>query len=74
MKVRPSLLARLAVYATALCVVATAEVAGPSIPSAVSALRTLPSEPVLDPVRLILTSILLVGILLEIMQWRATWR
>ena len=74
MKFRASLLARLAVYATALCVVATAELAGPSTRSTLPALRSISPERALDPVRLILAGILLVGILLETTQRRATWR
>ena len=73
MNVPASLLARLAVYAAALFVVAMAQLPGQA-PSAVSALRTGQPDVAISPVRYLLAGILLAGILIEVLRRRPLWR
>ena len=63
--------ARLAVYAAALLVVVTARL--PEASTAVTALRAASPEPVLDPVRIMIAAILVLGIVLELLRRRAVW-
>jgi hypothetical protein len=69
---RPALVARLAVYAAALFVVITAQLPAPAAQSTIAALRTTQQETV-DPVRLLLVGILLIGILIEVLRRRTVW-
>ena len=73
MKVPASLLARLAIYAAALFVVAMAQLPGQA-PSGVSALRTAQPDIAISPVRYLLAGILLAGILIEVLRRRPLWR
>lgn len=65
-------LARLAVYATAIFVVFTAQSPDPA--STVSAIRTASPHAFLDPVRLLIAAVLVTGILIELFRRRPVWR
>lgn len=72
MQVRAAFFARLALYATALFVVATVQLPAPTGHAAVSALRA--AEPgAIDPVRLVIAGILLAGVIIEVLHRRAVW-
>jgi hypothetical protein len=66
------LVARLAVYATALAVVITARL--PDASTGISALRAPVSDPLLDPVRLLLFAVLGAGAITEFLRRRPLWR
>ena len=70
MKYAP-LVARLAVYATALAVVITARL--PDASSGITAFRTPVSDPFLDPVRLLLSAVLCAGAIAEFLRRRPVW-
>lgn len=65
------LLARLTIYAAALLVVFTARL--PDQATAVSALRATAEGHALDPVRSLIVTVLLVGILVEVLRPRSVW-
>lgn len=71
MKHAAALFSRLAVYAAALFVVATARL--PQSPATISAFRAAPAAPAVDPVRLGLAGVLLAGIVLEALHRRPLW-
>jgi hypothetical protein len=64
-------LARLAVYAAALFVVATARL--PDLSTATAVLRTAPTETSVDPVRVAMAGVLVAGILIEVLRRRPVW-
>jgi hypothetical protein len=66
------LLCRLAVYAAALFVVVTARL--PELSTTVPSLRTAPGGPAVEPVRLAIAGVLIVGIVLEVLRRRPVWR
>ena len=69
MPVHAALVARLALYATALFVVATARLPDPA---GQAALRI--TEPgIIDPIRIVIAGILLAGIIVEVLRRRAIW-
>ena len=70
MKYAP-LVARLAVYAVALVVVVTARLPEASI--GVTALRTPVSDPLLDPIRILLVVVLCAGAIIEFLRRRPLW-
>lgn len=64
-------LARLAVYLTAVAIVFTARLPDPA--STTTALRTTAPDAILDPVRLLIVEVLLVGIVIEFLRRRPVW-
>ena len=68
-----ALLARLAVYATALFVVVTAQLPGQATQSTFSALRTAAPDAHTSPARVVLAGILVAGILIEVLRRRPVW-
>lgn len=69
-----ALLARLAVYATALFVVVTAQLPDQATHSTFSALRTTAPEAHPTPARFVIAGILVAGILIEVLRRRPVWR
>jgi hypothetical protein len=63
-------LARLAVYATAIVVVFTARLPDASTGSA---LRAASPDAILDPVRLLIATVLIIGTLFELLRRRPVW-
>ncbi len=71
MKHAAVLLARLAVYAAALFVVATARL--PVASTGVTALRAQAPDAAIDPTRVVIVLVLLAGITLEVLRRRPVW-
>ena len=64
-------LARLAVYATAIVIVFTAR--SPVQVPAAAALRVSSPDAILGPVRILIATVLLAGLLIELMRRRPVW-
>jgi hypothetical protein len=68
-----TLLARLAVYATALFVVVTAQLPEAVTRSTFPTVRTHAAEADTSPARFVLAGILVAGILIEVLRRRPVW-
>ena len=69
-----TLVARLAVYATALFVIVTAQLPDPATQSTFTAVRTATPAGHTSLARFVLAGVLVAGILIEVLRRRLVWR